>query len=84
MSDKEIVDSLKIAISQEELINKVGLYVSRDGMGYAEAIIHICNDLSIDPEDIASLISGPLKTKVQVEAVRNNMLPSKNNSVSLV
>lgn len=84
MSDNEIMDSLKIAISQEQLIERVGLHVSRDDMGYSEAIIHICNDLSIDPEDIASLITGPLKAKIQVEAVRNNMLPSNNNSISLI
>lgn len=84
MSDKDVVNSIKLAISEEQLIERVGLHVSRDGMGYAEAIIHICTDLSIDPEDIAPLINGPLKTKLQVEAIGNNMLPSKSNSISLV
>jgi hypothetical protein len=53
--------------------------VRTEGMQYCEAIIHICNLNQIEPEDIASLVTGALKDKLHAEAQRNNFLPKSNS-----
>jgi hypothetical protein len=52
-------------------------------MGYAEAIIHVCDMKGIDPEDIAKLVGGSLKEKLKAEAQRNNLLPKPNSLFGL-
>jgi len=43
-------------------------------MTYTEAIIEICEKKEIDPEDIAKLVKGPLKNKLEVEAMNLNII----------
>jgi len=43
-------------------------------MSYTEAIIDICRDKEIDPEDIAKIIRGPLKDKLEAEAMERNII----------
>jgi hypothetical protein len=50
--------------------------VRRDELRYAEAIMHICETHEIEPEDIARLVKGPLKAKIELEAMRRNIIPS--------
>lgn len=70
-----IEDHLNLSLSRNELIVETERLVHLEDMGYAEAIVHVCELRSIDPEDIASLISGSLKEKIKAEAQRNNYLP---------
>jgi hypothetical protein len=51
-------------------------------MGYVEAIIHICEERQFDPEDITSFINGPLKEKLKLEAVKNNVLKGKKSNTA--
>jgi len=62
-------------ITKAELISRTEALVYDEGLGYAEAIVNICEELSIEPEDIAKLITGPLKNKLEAEAQKNNYLP---------
>jgi hypothetical protein len=47
-------------------------------MTYLESIIHICDDTGIDAEDIAKIVTGSLREKLEAEARRNNILPRIN------
>jgi hypothetical protein len=78
----ELLDTLDIAISPQEFSGRVGTHVYRDGMSHIEAVLHICKELEIDPEDIGALIDNSLKSKLEYEAQKVNLLP-KNNSVEL-
>jgi hypothetical protein len=60
------------------LIEKV---VRDEKMTYIEAILHLCEEREIDPLDIGKLISPAIKSKVEAEAMRSNLLP-KSNSIS--
>ena len=62
------------AITKEALIKKVENLVQSDGLTYLEAIISICGELDVDPEDIAKMITGPLKDKLECESQRNHMI----------
>jgi len=37
-------------------------------------IIEICEQMEIDPEDMAKIVKGPLKSKLQVEAMDRNII----------
>jgi hypothetical protein len=50
-------------------------------MSYVEAIIHYCDERTLDPEDISKLCVGSLKDKLEAEAQRNNLLPKSSNSL---
>jgi hypothetical protein len=76
----DIKKAIGLAITKEELIYKTEKLVLKDRIEYAQAICQICLELELDPEDVAKLISGPLKTKLQVEAQNNNVLPKPNTA----
>ena len=82
---KEVEEALNLSMTKEQFICEVETLVRRDEMGYAEAIIYICEEKEFDPEDIATFINGPLKEKLKLEAVNNNVLKSKkSNTAKLV
>lgn len=65
---------IKTVITFDELRLKVEKYVQLDKMTYTEAIVDICRDKEIDPEDIAKIIRGPLKEKLEAEAMELNII----------
>jgi uncharacterized protein YdhG (YjbR/CyaY superfamily) len=64
----------KPVITFDELRMRVEKYVDVDKMTYSEAIVDICTDKQIDPEDIAKIIRGPLKEKLEAEAMERNII----------
>lgn len=81
--NQELLETLPIAISKEEFASRVGLHVYRDEMSYIEAALHICEELKIDPEDIGQLVDTSLRSKLEQEAKRSNLLPRNNNTYEL-
>ena len=59
---------------------RVEKLVKTDDLHYREAIILICKELEIDPEDIAKIITGPLKEKLLVEAQSLNIVRRTNTA----
>mgnify|MGYP003113710969 FL=1 len=45
---------------------------------YMEAVLHICDKNSIDPEDVKKFISPIIKGKIEAEATALNFLPKQN------
>ena len=45
---------------------------------YMDAVIHICEDIDLELEDIRKYISGSIKEKIEVEAMNLNYLPKGN------
>ena len=73
MSKRQAV-VIKPSITKEELRIQAEKLVTQDGMTYAESIIEICERKQIDPEDMAKLVKGPLKLKLEVEAMDRNII----------
>ncbi len=65
---------IKPSITKEELRFQVEKLVAHDYMTYSEAIIEICEKRQIDPIDMAKLVKGPLKLKLEVEAMNRNII----------
>ena len=40
-----------------------------------EAVLWYCNDQDIEPDSVKGLISKPLKEKIEVDAMKLNLLP---------
>jgi uncharacterized protein YdhG (YjbR/CyaY superfamily) len=74
MSKEKSKIIIKPAITKEQLRFEVEKLVHGDGLSYTEAIIEICNKKEIDPEDMAKLVKGPLKSKLEVEAMDRNII----------
>lgn len=45
---------------------------------YMDAVIHICNDIEVDLEDVRKFISPTIKDKLEAEAMVLNYLPRQN------
>jgi len=73
----EITDAI-IITKKFRSANEFSLYieekVSKEKIGYMDAIINYCNNIDIDVGSIASLVNQSLKDKIQLEAEDQNML----------
>ena len=69
--DQELTDGI-IITKRFRSANEFSLYieeqVSKEEIGYMEAIISYCDEIDIDASSIASLINKQLKEKIKVEA----------------
>jgi predicted CopG family antitoxin len=61
--------------SFSELIEKL---VREKRGSYLETIIDVCKERMIDPEDIAKLVSNPIKAKLEAEGMNLGYLKKKN------
>lgn len=50
--------------------------------GCFETLVEYCTENSVEAEDIPKLISASLKSKIEIEAINDNLLP-RLTSVSL-
>jgi len=48
-------------------------------IGYMEAILLLCDENDIDPEDVRRFISPGIKSKLEAEAMSLNFLPKTNS-----
>jgi len=64
-------------ITPKKLAERVEFLVEKDKMTHTEAIIEVCEELELEPEDMAKLVKkGPLKEKLQAEALNRNIIKS--------
>lgn len=45
---------------------------------YMEAVLHLCEDNDIEPEDVKKFISPIIRDKIEAEAMQLNFLPKTN------
>jgi putative aminopeptidase FrvX len=50
---------------------------------YLEAIVHYCKQTGLEIEMAASLINSSLKTKIESQAMENNMLKVKSSKLPI-
>ena len=64
----QVMSSKKFSYEIEEFVKKTGV-------SYLDAVMEYCTENKIEPETVASLISRPLKEKIEVDAMKLNLLP---------
>ena len=72
--------NIPVSFTQRSLAQKVCMLVHSDGLKYSEALLEVCEEHEIDPHDIAKLVKGPLKAKLEAEAMRYNNIPNTNGN----
>jgi hypothetical protein len=58
---------INLALNQTDFVSRVELLVRKDRLRYTEAICQICDELGLDPEEIAPLVTKQLKEKITLE-----------------
>ena len=53
--------------------------VSELKISYMDAILHLCEENDIEPEDVNKFISPIIKGKLEAEAMKLNFLPKTNS-----
>ena len=71
---------IPVTFTQKSLAHKVCMLVHNDDLKYSEALLEICEEYEIDPHDIAKLVKGPLKAKLEAEAMKFNVIPNTNGN----
>jgi|TARA_B100001964_G_scaffold127475_1_gene140990 hypothetical protein len=54
--------------------------LNNSSMSYIDAIVHFCDENSIDIESVSKLISKPLKEKIKYEAQELNFLKRSSHA----
>jgi DNA-binding Xre family transcriptional regulator len=83
MNKKQLEEHLGLAINKQDLQERVHQLVRQENIKFSEAIMDICKELNIEPEDISCLITGPLKEKLRNEAMDFHVLAdTRGNSLA--
>lgn len=54
--------------------NEMVLGYVKSGHTYMEAVLQVCEDKGVEPEDVKSLVKGVIKDKIEAEAQGKHML----------
>ena len=71
-------------IMEEQFLTKakftklVESVVKNHRSSYMDAVIHVCEDVDLELEDVRKFISPTVKDKLEAEAMRLNFLPRGN------
>ena len=67
-------EELKI-MSAKKFSYEIEEFVNRTGISYLDAVLEYCSENKIEPETVASLITKPLKEKIEADAMKLNLIP---------
>lgn len=61
----------------------IDLLVAKTGYNHIEAIVEHCRETGLEIEVAASLINSNLKSKIEIDALDNNMLKEKGSRLPI-
>ena len=65
-------------LTKAEFSKLVEKAVLENKLGYMDAVLMVCDDHGIDPEDVRKFVSAPIQEKIEGEAMRLNLIPRTN------
>lgn len=72
-------DDFEMSILTKKKFNKmVEEKVLYSRLGYIDAVLEICKERGIDPEDVGSLLTQTLTDKIEAEAVNQRLIKGGN------
>ena len=72
-----------LMLTKQKFTKMIEQVVKEKGLAYLEAVVYICDKNKIEVEDVGKFISPAIKTKIQGEATKLNMMQEKNRSIEL-
>ena len=74
----------EFVLTKKRFSKMVEEYISaHPDSSYMDGVLAVCDERSIDPADISTLICRTIRQKIEAEAVRNNLVKSSTNSQEL-
>lgn len=68
-------------LTKSKFSKLVEAVVINKSLSYMDAILHLCEENDIDPEDVRKFISPIIKDKLEAEAMNLNYLPKQNTLI---
>jgi len=68
-------------LTKAKFSRKVTEEVSQKKLSYMDAVIHICEEHTIDPGDVKKFLSNAIKEKIEAEARSLHFLPKEGNEL---
>jgi hypothetical protein len=65
-------------LSKKQFSDLVEVTAKEKRMSHFDAVLHLCQERMIDPLDVGPLISAPLKSRIEQEAIADKLLPGHN------
>ncbi len=62
-------------LTKSEFTKLVESFVLSKKMTYFEAVLQVCDENGIDPQDSKRFISNPIQEKLEAEAMKLNLIP---------
>ena len=59
----------------DNFASQVEEYVKKNGGGYIEAVLELCEEKNIEPQVAAKFLTQPIIEKIQTEGEDSNLLP---------
>jgi len=72
-----------LMLTKNKFTKMVESTVKKKTISYLDAIIDICSEHNIEIDDIKKFISPAIKSKLEAEAIKLNLMVEKNNSLEL-
>jgi len=70
-------------LTKAKFSKKVEETVKEKKLSYIDAVIHICEEFTIDPSTVKKFLNDIVRSKIEVEAQKLNMLPKEGNSLPI-
>ena len=68
-------------LTKSKFSKLVEAVVINKSLSYMDAILHLCEENDIDPEDVRKFISPIIRDKLEAEAMNLNFLPKQNTLI---
>jgi len=65
-------------LSKKKFTKMIETTVRTKGLTYMDAVVHLCDENSIELEDVKKFISLNIKERIEAEAMNLNFLPKGN------
>jgi len=64
-----------LLVTQKQFLEALDKHLAKHRNGYIDAIIAVCEDMNIDPEQAARYLTKPIIEKIRIEGENINLLP---------
>jgi hypothetical protein len=67
-----------LMMTKNRFAKKIEDIVRHENLSYIDAVLYFCEENKLDEIDVKKYVSGPIKNKIEAEAMKLNFLPRGN------
>jgi len=67
-----------IVMTKPKFAKRIEEIVRLKNLSYIDAVLYFCEKNNLDEVDVKKFIAGPIKSKIEAEAMKLNFLPRGN------